>query len=122
MSCLGLWIWGFGIFFEAIADYQLRQFKARKLNKGKVLSTGLWRFSRHPNYFGEATLWWGLTLLAVASGASYWAFLGPLTITFSLLKVSGVTLLEQRYKGNSDYDKYKRNTSAFLPWFPRKTK
>lgn len=122
LSCVGLLIWATGLLIEAIADIQLRQFKTKKQNHGKVLSSGIWKFSRHPNYFGESLLWWGVALVAVASGASLWAFLGPVTITFSLLRVSGVTLLEQRYKGNTEYDKYKRNTSAFIPWFPRKSK
>ena len=122
---LGLWdvvgalLFAVGFSFEAVADSQLARFKAHPANEGLVLDTGLWRYSRHPNYFGEALLWWGLYLFAVGGGA-YWSIIGPLTITFLLLKVSGVTMLEENLKRSKPgYEEYVRKTSAFLPWPPK---
>ena len=118
---LGLWdlagaaLVAVGFAFEAVADSQLARFKAHPANEGLVLDTGLWRYSRHPNYFGEALLWWGFYLFAVGGGA-YWSVVGPLTITFLLLKVSGVTLLERNLKrSRPGYEEYVRRTNAFFP-------
>lgn len=108
-----------GLSTEAVADAQLARFRADPANKGKVLDTGLWRYSRHPNYFGDAVLWWGFYLLSVGAGAA-WTLPGPLLMTFLLLKVSGVTLLERTLvEGRPGYAEYVRRTSAFIPWFPR---
>lgn len=122
---LGLWdlagalLFAVGISFEAVADSQLARFKAHPANEGLVLDNGLWRYSRHPNYFGEAVLWWGFYLFAVGAGA-YWAVVGPLTITFLLLRVSGVTMLEKSLKRTrAGYEEYVRRTSAFIPWPPK---
>lgn len=108
-----------GIVLEAVADRQLKAFKADPANRGQVLDSGLWRYSRHPNYFGNAVLWWGAYLIAVAAGGA-WTVFGPLLMTFLLLKVSGVTLLErgmeERRPGYADYV---RRTSAFVPWPPK---
>jgi len=112
-----LWFTGFG--FETVADAQLAAFKARPQNRNKVLDTGLWRYSRHPNYFGECMLWWGFYLLAVAAGG-WWSFPAPLLMTFLLLRVSGVTLLEQDIGDRRpDYRDYVQRTNAFIPG-PRK--
>ncbi|MEZ6015504.1 MAG: DUF1295 domain-containing protein [Planctomycetota bacterium] len=120
---LGLALFLFGFFFEAIADGQLARFKARDDSAGKVLDSGLWRFSRHPNYFGEAVVWWGLGLLALDLGfgaAAWWALAGPLLITFLLLKVSGVTLTEADIADRRpEYRDYVRRTSAFVPRPPK---
>lgn len=116
---IGSLLWCIGFFFEAVGDWQLTQFKSNPRNKGKVLSTGLWKYTRHPNYFGEATMWWAVFLIATSNLFLFWTFIGPLFITFSLLKVSGVTLLEKKYKGNEEYQDYQRRTSAFLPWWPK---
>lgn len=108
-----------GFFFEAVADWQLVRFKTDPHNQGRVLGSGLWRYSRHPNYFGEAVIWWGFFLFAVASGAAWTAF-APLLMTFLLLKVSGVTLLEKDIQDRRpDYRRYQQTTSAFFPWKPR---
>ncbi|NNL29428.1 MAG: DUF1295 domain-containing protein, partial [Gemmatimonadetes bacterium] len=102
-----------GLSFEAVADSQLARFKAHPANKGKVLDTGLWRYSRHPNYFGEAVLWWGFYLFAVGA-EQYWTVVGPVLISFLLLKVSGVTMLEDNLKSSRPgYEEYVRRTSAF---------
>lgn len=108
-----------GFLLEAVADAQLRRFRADPANRGTVLDRGLWRYSRHPNYFGDALLWWGVFLLAVGAGAP-WTAVGPALMTFLLVKVSGVALLERSLvQGRPGYAEYVRRTSAFVPWFPR---
>jgi steroid 5-alpha reductase family enzyme len=118
VSGLGVLIWLTGLVYETVADWQLWRFKRDPQSKGKVFDQGLWRYSRHPNYFGETLVWWGICLLAVSLGVGWWVVIGPLTITFLLLKVSGVTLLEKRYHGNKSYQSYQRRTSPFIPWWP----
>jgi steroid 5-alpha reductase family enzyme len=108
-----------GLALEATADRQLRRFRADPASRGRVLDTGLWRYSRHPNYFGDAVVWWGLWLVAAAGGA-WWTIFGPAAMTFLLLKVSGVPLLEKGLeKSRPGYAEYARRTSAFIPWFPK---
>lgn len=116
---LGATLWCIGFFFEAVSDEQMMDFKSDPLNKGKIMRSGLWRYSRHPNYFGEALLWWGIGLVSFTSGLWYLAIAGPFVLTFLLLRVSGVTLLERKYAGNPKYEAYVRTTSAFFPWFPK---
>lgn len=109
-----------GITFEAGGDYQLVKFKSNSANKGKVLTTGFWRFTRHPNYFGDACVWWGFALFSIAAG-SYWPLLSSLLMTLLLLKVSGVAMLEKTLTTTKPgYSEYIRTTNAFLPWMPRK--
>lgn len=115
----GAALWGIGFLFETIADRQLARFKADSTQRGRVLNTGLWRYTRHPNYFGEATLWWGFFLLALSAGG-WWTLFAPALMTFLLLKVSGVTLLEADiHERRPAYTAYTARTSAFLPWRPR---
>lgn len=116
---IGVGLWLFGWLFETVADYQLLAFKRRPENKGRVMEFGLWRYSRHPNYFGEVCVWWGIFFLSLGSGYWFLSLLSPALITFMLLKVSGVTLLEKRYDGNDKYAEYKRRTSSFIP-LPRR--
>jgi steroid 5-alpha reductase family enzyme len=105
----------FGIVFEAIADAQLRRFKADPVNAAAVMDRGLWRYSRHPNYFGECCVWWGLYLLAAAAGG-WWTLFSPLLMTWLLLKVSGVVLLEQDIaQRRPGYRAYISRTNAFIP-------
>jgi steroid 5-alpha reductase family enzyme len=112
-----LWLIGFG--FEAVGDWQLARFRADPANRGRVLDTGLWRYTRHPNYFGEAALWWGYYLIAAAAGG-WWTAFAPLLMTVLLLKVSGVSLIEQDiHERRPAYRDYIARTSAFLPWPPR---
>ena len=112
------WLGGFAL--EASADAQLARFKRELGNKGRILTAGLWRWSRHPNYFGEAVMWWALFFLALAGGAA-WAFLAsPLLITFLLRFVSGVPMLERKSRGRPDFEDYARRTNAFVPWVPRR--
>jgi steroid 5-alpha reductase family enzyme len=109
-----------GILFEGISDLQLVQFKANPANKGKVLDSGLWRYSRHPNMFGDACLWWGLYLIAAETAVGRWSILGPVAITFLLTRFSGVPTVEgSMRKKRPDYEDYVRRTSGFIPWFPK---
>ena len=108
-----------GFYWEFVADWQLSSFKANPKNKGKVLNTGLWRYSRHPNYFGECCVWWGFYLFALASGA-WWAIISPILMTLLLLKVSGVSLLESTIiERRPAYADYIQNTNAFVPGLPK---
>ena len=108
-----------GLFFEAVGDLQLSRFRKDPGNAGKVLEKGLWRYTRHPNYFGNFTLWWGFYLIALSAGA-WWTVVSPLLMTFLLLKVSGVALLEKDIgERRPRYQQYIRRTNAFFPGFPR---
>ena len=112
-----LWLVGFG--FESIGDYQLARFKSDPANKGKLMTTGLWRYTRHPNYFGEITMWWALFLIVVPFQLGWVAIISPLTITWLLLYVSGIPMLEAKYEGREDFEEYKRRTNALFPWWPK---
>jgi steroid 5-alpha reductase family enzyme len=114
-------VWAIGFFFEAAGDWQMARFKANPANKGKVLDTGVWRYTRHPNYFGDATQWWAYYLLAAAASGGLWTIFSPLIMTTLLLRVSGVALLEKTLvETKPQYREYVEKTSAFVPWFPRK--
>ncbi len=117
IEVLGAIVWGIGFFFEVVGDWQLSNFKNNPRNKGKVMTHGLWSLTRHPNYFGEATMWWGIWLFSLSTPVGLIAIVSPILITFMLMKVSGVTMLEQHYQGNDAYEQYKRNTPAFFPTF-----
>ncbi len=119
---LGVTIWITGFLLETVADYQLDSFKSRSYNKGHILQTGLWKYSRHPNYFGEVVMWWGIYCMALAVSGGVYTFIGPLVITILILKVSGIPLLEEHYRDNPKYQQYSRRTSVFIPLPPRKDK
>ena len=119
MDLLGAAIWLMGFLFEAVADWQLLQFKKVPDSKGRIIMTGLWQYSRHPNYFGEVTLWWGIYLIALAVPGGWMTVIGPMTITALILGVSGIPMLEKKYEGNREFDEYKRRTSAFFPLPPK---
>lgn len=115
----GIALFAIGLFFEAVGDLQLSRFRREPANKGKVLDTGLWRYSRHPNYFGNFTIWWGLYLIALSAGG-WWTVVSPLLMAFLLLKVSGVALLEKDInERRPQYEQYIRRTNAFFPGLPR---
>ena len=118
---LGLLLFTLGFFFEAVSDWQLVLFKRHPANKGRIITQGLWRLSRHPNYFGEAILWWGIFLIGLGSPAGIFGLTSPLIINFLLLKVSGIPMLEEKYRGNPEFEAYKARTNAFFPWFPRRS-
>ena len=118
-AILGLILWIIGFFFEAVGDRQLKDFKANPANKGKIMTKGLWSYTRHPNYFGEAVQWWGIFLIAITRPAEIWLIISPVVITLLLLFVSGVPLLEKKYKDRPDFQEYSRHTQKFFPWFPK---
>jgi len=118
-SAVGVLLWVIGFAFEAIGDYQLSVFIKQKKNKGDIMQTGLWQYTRHPNYFGEVVLWWGIFIVVLPLDNGVWSIFSPLTITFLLLKVSGIPLLESKYKDNPQFQAYKRRTSAFFPMLPK---
>jgi steroid 5-alpha reductase family enzyme len=121
LDWIGTGVWLVGFIFEAGGDWQLARFKADPANKGKVMERGFWRYTRHPNYFGDAVQWWGFYLIAAAAGG-WWAVFSPLLMTFLLVRVSGAALLERSLKQQRPgYKEYIERTSGFIPWFPRKT-
>lgn len=120
LDYLGIAFWITGFIFEAGGDFQLAAFKSRPENKGKVLDKGFWKYTRHPNYFGDSSVWWGFALFSLAAG-SYIQVLGSVLMTLLIIKVSGVALLEKSLKDKKpEYQEYVRRTSSFFPWFPRK--
>jgi steroid 5-alpha reductase family enzyme len=118
VNIVGIAVWAIGFFFEAVSDYQLAAFKSDSRNAGKVMNGGLWRYSRHPNYFGDTVQWWGFYVIAAASG-SWWTLFSPVIMTILLLRISGVTLLEKTMKTRPGYEEYMRATNAFFPWPPK---
>jgi len=114
LDALATLVFAAGLLFESVGDWQLARFKARPEHKGRVMDQGLWRYTRHPNYFGDFLVWWGLYGLALAAGA-WWTVVSPLVMSFLLLRVSGVTLLEKAMSAKPGYEEYVRRTSPFFP-------
>jgi len=121
LDLAGVVVWLVGFVFEAVGDWQLVRFTRDPANRGKVMDRGLWRYSRHPNYFGEAMQWWGIWLLAAAVPGQWWTVVSPLAITWLLLGVSGVPMLERALEKRVEgYREYQRRTSVFVPLPPRR--
>jgi len=120
LTLSGVLVWLLGFYFETLGDYQLSVFLKNPNNKGEVMQSGLWRYTRHPNYFGEVTQWWGVFFVALGSLSALWTIVGPLTITLLILKVSGIPMLEKKYEGDEKFQAYKKKTSAFFPLPPKK--
>lgn len=121
IAVMGILVWAVGLGFEAIGDLQLTRFKKDPNNAGKVMSTGLWSITRHPNYFGDALLWWGIGIVGAETGSGVIGFVGPLVMTLFLLKVSGVPMMERSLmKRREGYAEYAARTSAFIPRPPKK--
>ena len=116
---IGIGVWVIGFCFEVIGDLQLKRFIASPQNKGKVLSTGLWRYTRHPNYFGEATMWWGIFIIALSTYIGWLGVISPVIITFLLLFVSGVPMAEMALSKRNGWKEYTAKTSKFLPLPPK---
>ena len=114
----GLYIWLIGFLFQVIGDWQLQQFCSSK-KPGEIMQSGLWKYTRHPNYFGEIAMWWGIFCMIIPSADNWYSMIGPITITYLLVYVSGVPLMEKKYKGNPIYELYKKRTSKLIPWFPK---
>lgn len=119
---LGGIIWLIGFLFETIGDYTLYKFLQKPENKGEIMDRSVWKFSQHPNYFGEVTQWWGIYIIALATPFGFITILGPIFITYMIIKVSGIKLLDKRFETDDKYAEYKQRTSVFFPWFPKKKK
>ena len=119
---LGVALFAVGFFFEAVGDWQLSRFKKEQNSRGRIMTTGLWRYTRHPNYFGEAVLWWGFFFMGLAAEHGLYGLVSPVLIAFLLLKVSGIPMLEKKYRGQPEFEAYRRATSPFFPWPPRTVK
>jgi steroid 5-alpha reductase family enzyme len=121
LDWIGLAVWAIGLAFESVGDRQLARFKADPANRGKVMDRGLWRYTRHPNYFGDFCVWWGIWLVALAGGGAWWTAVGPIVMSVLLVRVSGVALLERSLtRRREGYEDYVRRTSAFFPRPPRR--
>ena len=117
---LGIIVWVIGYIFEVIGDYQLKRFISLPKNKGKIMKSGLWKYTRHPNYFGEAVMWWGLFLIVINLKYGLYTIISPILITYLLVYVSGIPLLEKKYNNNPEFQEYAKRTSKFIPWFNKK--
>jgi steroid 5-alpha reductase family enzyme len=120
INIAGYFVFVFGFIFETIADYQLSAFKKNKENKGKIITHGLWSVSRHPNYFGEALLWWGIYLSTLGSGFGYITIISPILMSLLLRFGSGVPMLEEKYSQKPEFIEYARNTAVFVPFIGKK--
>jgi len=120
LDFIGIAVWCIGFYFQTVGDFQLLRFIKNPLNKGQVMSKGLWKYTRHPNYFGEVTMWWGIFLISFHSPYGIYGLVSPLVITFLIVFVSGLPMLERRYDGNPQYEAYRKRTSRFFPWFQGK--
>ena len=120
LDYMAILTWVIGFIFEAGGDYQLYQFKKSQKNKEEVLTKGFWKYTRHPNYFGDALVWWSYAMFSMAAGG-YWQIIGAIVMTLLIIKVSGVALLEKTLKNTKPkYKEYEENTNSFFPWFPKK--
>jgi len=117
---IGIAFWAIGLFFEAVGDWQLMRFKKDKSNKGKVMNKGLWRYTRHPNYFGDSMVWWGFFIYTLSHPSGWMYIFCPIIMTLFLVKISGVAMLEVKLKKSKPkYAEYIRKTSSFIPMFPK---
>ncbi len=119
LDLVGVALWVVGFLFEAIGDAQLLVWKRDPSHRGRFIRHGLWRFTRHPNYFGEATLWWGVFLIGLAAPRGVLGIVSPVAITLLLLVVSGIPMLEKKWAGDPEFEAYRRATSPFFPWLPK---
>ncbi len=119
LDLFGLIVWITGFYFESVGDKQLSNFIENSDNKGKLMREGLWKLTRHPNYFGEVTMWWGIWIISLSANMVWFSVLGPLTITILILKISGIPMLEKKMKENPDFADYEKKTNKFIPWFTK---
>jgi steroid 5-alpha reductase family enzyme len=120
LDFVGLIVWMVGFYFEVVGDAQLKKFIKNPKNKGKIITTGLWSYTRHPNYFGEVLLWWGIWLISLSVSGGWLTVIGPIIITFLILKVSGIPMLEKQMEKKPGFAQYKKRVSVFLPMPPKK--
>lgn len=119
-SLIGFLVWLVGFTFETVSDFQLKKFKQDPANKGRIMDQGLWAWSRHPNYFGEVTLWWGLYIISSSGVSGLWFIFSPVLMTYLILKFSGVSMLEGLMESRPGFKEYQQRTSRFFPWPPKK--
>ncbi len=119
---IGVVMWVVGFIFEVVGDTQLKRFLRQPENKGHIITTGLWRYTRHPNYFGEVVQWWGIWVISLGLAPWYMTIIGPLTISGLILFISGIPLTERSYRDNVEFQNYKERTSVFFPWFSKSKK
>ncbi len=119
-TCIGLGCWLAGFYFQTVADWQLAVFIKQRKTPGTILQTGLWKYSRHPNYFGEILMWWGIFIITLPLNNSFFFIIGPLSITLLIVFVSGIPMLEKKYKGDRAFEAYKKRTNVLLPMPPEK--
>lgn len=123
MDVIGTVLWAIGFFFETVGDWQLARFKADPANRGRVMNRGLWAYTRHPNYFGECLIWWGIYMIALSNLSAWWTLISPVFVTLVLLKMTGIPLTEKSIvEKRPAYQEYIETTSAFIPWFQRKSR
>eukprot|EP00923_Selenidium_pygospionis_P026925 GHVN01048295.1.p1 GENE.GHVN01048295.1~~GHVN01048295.1.p1 ORF type:complete len:159 (-),score=27.13 GHVN01048295.1:147-623(-) len=115
---IALTLFSVGFLFEAIGDFQLALFKRNPLNEGKIMTTGLWHYTRHPNYFGDFLVWWGLYAFSASTHRGWWSVFSPIVMAILLLRISGVSLTEKNMRGRQGYNDYAARTSPFIPWKP----
>lgn len=115
ISIIGVIVYLIGLYFEAVGDFQLSEFIKNPDNKGEIMKSGLWRYTRHPNYFGEIMIWWGIFIFGLLNGSSWYTIISPITITYLLVFVSGVPMLEKKYAGDLKFEEYKKTTSVLVP-------
>ena len=121
LAAIGACVSLFGVLFETVGDFQLVRFKRNPENKGQVMDRGLWRYTRHPNYFGDACAWWGIWLVAAETSTGVWSIVGPILLTWTLMKWSGAPTIEGKMsRTKPGYADYVRRTSGFVPWFPKR--
>ena len=115
---MGVFVWCVGFMFETVADAELARFIKNPENKGKLMQSGLWAYTRHPNYFGEVTAWWGIGIIALSVPYGAWGLIGPVVINYLILRVSGIPLLEKKMEQHPDFPDYRRRVSMFIPLPP----
>lgn len=120
VAWIGVAVYAIGLYFEAVGDWQMDRFRADPANKGRIIETGLWRYTRHPNYFGDVAVWTGLALIALDHWTGVIGLIGPVAIGYVLVKITGLPLMERYLMKRPGYAEYAARTSAFIPWFPKK--
>ena len=118
-NIFGIAVWVVGFLFEVVGDYQLHRFLQNSPVKGAIMTEGLWKYTRHPNYFGESMMWWGIWFIALSTTYGFFTIISPLLLTYLLLYVSGIPLAEIGFKNNLAYQEYAERTSSFIPWLPK---
>lgn len=116
---LGIIFWVVGFIFESVGDFQLSEFLSKRKQKQAIMKYGIWKYTRHPNYFGEVMQWWRIGFMAVTMRYGWISLISPIIISILIIGVSGIPMLEKRYEGDIEFEAYKKTTSTFFPWIPK---